>query len=103
LLDLCRCAVGGGGRVIYIYPKDGLAGAARDRMSELVGREGIVMTRQEFVAAYHAGPLLLEPERIGDLVAVAGDGSFPGAMPDASFEHGGVSREEMLAFLAEVM
>ncbi|CAH0127532.1 alkaline phosphatase family protein [Roseomonas sp. CECT 9278] len=102
LLDLCRCPVGGGGRIIYVYPKGSQIDAARARLVAAVGADGIVMTRKEFIDAYHASPLL-EPERIGELVVVSGDGRFPGAMPDSPFEHGGVSREEMLAFFAELV
>ena len=61
-------------------------------------KDAEILDGADYLARYHPTGCI-EPERVGDLVVIAGASAFPGAMPDAAYEHGGISRDEMISLL----
>jgi len=99
ILRLSRHNPGGAGRILFFYPSEGCYAEMEALLTQRLGQSGFLLSRSEYVERYY-GSEAYDTQRIGDLVAVAKDDAFPSASIDDMHEHGALSPEEMLSYIA---
>lgn len=98
--DRCLLPPGGAGRVRWCYPRPGRAAEVADMLSGLLGTGALVVSPSWLD---DAGLLTVDADlarAIGDTVCIAVDAPFPVPYPDAAFEHGSITPDEMIVPLA---
>jgi len=99
ILNLSRHNPGGAGRILFFYPGEGCYAEMWALLNQRLGQSGILLSRSEYVERYYDLGAY-DTQRIGDIVAVATDDAFPSASIDDLHEHGALSPEEMLSYVA---
>jgi hypothetical protein len=82
----CELPSGGAGRLRWLYPRQDRLEAVFDRVATTLGATATV---------HHATDLGLPQPEAGPVVAVAASPRFPIPDPSVTYEHGGLSREEI--------
>ncbi|RCG32111.1 hypothetical protein DQ384_06240 [Sphaerisporangium album] len=114
--ELCRLPAGGAGRTRWLYPREGRAAEALERLGEAMDGHALVVPAADLPGLGLAGPpgpgstglpgagLTGLPaavgERLGEVVAIATSPRFPLPVPGMAFEHGALTPDEMLVPLA---
>jgi len=99
ILRLSRHNPGGAGRILFFYPSKGCHAEMWALLNQRLGQSGLLLSRSEYIERYY-GLGTYDTQRIGDIVAVAKDAAFPSASIDDMHEHGALSPEEMLSYVA---
>ena len=96
---LCRYAVGGAGRVRWLYPHPMKEDKVVSACENLLGDGGIVLSSDEL---YGSGLFKGDPvsSGVGEIVLLAKDSSFPVPDHNCIFEHGSTTPDELLVPLA---
>lgn len=97
VLQMSRYNPGGAGRILFFYPRPEAYADLWNLLSERIGNDGILFTRETFLTKYIGSTSEEVASRVGDIVAIAQTDAFPSALPSALFEHGGLSTDEMMA------
>jgi hypothetical protein len=96
----CRLPSGGAGRVRWLYVKPSMETRVIRMLSEGLGDHAVVASPDELA---EQGLWQLTPavrERVGEVIAIAATAMFPVANPSLRYDHGAVTRAEMLVPLA---
>jgi Type I phosphodiesterase / nucleotide pyrophosphatase len=96
--NCCRATSGGAGRMIWAYPRSG--SSLFERASELARGFAEVIRRDDLFASGIMADTTATRERIGEVVVIATGEEFALLAPDYKFEHGAMSRTEMIAPVA---
>jgi hypothetical protein len=96
----CRVSSGGAGRVIWAYPRDGLADELLERAREQAYGFAVAKSRDELLRSGAVGASQLARERIGEVVVIPTGSEFPLFESSYHFEHGAFSEAEMITPLA---
>jgi hypothetical protein len=97
---LCRLPAGGAGRVRWLYPREGRAAEALDRLGAALDGHALVVSAEDLPGLGLADLTPGVRARIGGVVAIATSPRFPLPVPGMAFEHGALSPDEMLVPLA---
>ncbi|MEK4513969.1 alkaline phosphatase family protein [Paenibacillus sp. FSL H8-0122] len=86
---------GGAGRVLYFYPQIGKEKKALGWVESMVKDTGIILRKDDLVKYKLLQPGFVAPQRIGDIIAIAGSSSFKSAGNMYEYEHGALTEHEM--------
>jgi hypothetical protein len=96
--EACRAESGGAGRLLWGYPRAGLP--LLEQCRDLAGDFAAIMHRDALLASGAVADTAAARRRIGEVVVVATRIEFPVFSRGHVFEHGGFSRDEMIAPVA---
>ncbi|MBR1158082.1 alkaline phosphatase family protein [Bradyrhizobium elkanii] len=96
--ETCRAESGGAGRLLWGYPRAG--SALMEQCRDLAGDFAAIMHRDALLASGAVADTAAARRRIGEVVVVATRIEFPIFSRGHIFEHGGFSRDEMIAPIA---
>lgn len=98
IFNLSRYKQGGAGRILFFYPRSDSYQEMLKILQERLGLSGKIYSREEYIQEFYPSKRICNPNRIGDIVAVASTQDFPSAGITDLYEHGGLHQEEMISF-----